>query len=339
MTRCRITNARAGIHDSQALGSERYYIADNHLVGRSTGGMNDHSSWGGISVAGKGHIVCFNYLENWQDAIQTGFGDQSIDYETGDYMASTDVYQNIVIHGPDDGLEFDRSFFNARALRNLFFETTTGAQVFSMQGTPGGPNYWIRNVCLKIGSGPFKLPTNAITLHNVFTSGNAGMNSFGGNLHFRNNIFLPLEDAYRRNRGKGLLLYLGAPPPHNTSDYNAYGTLPEGILGEKPFAVGRKNAWATPEQLAEATGLEEHGMIVEQRFDIFRKMPVPERGMRLRPEDVDLRLKDDAPVVDAGVVLPNINDDYTGKAPDIGPYEVGKPLPHYGPRQPSPENK
>jgi hypothetical protein len=32
-------------------------------------------------------------------------------------------------------------------------------------------------------------------------------------------------------------------------------------------------------------------------------------------------------------ILPNINDDFTGKAPDAGAIEVGKPMPHYGPRK------
>jgi hypothetical protein len=36
--------------------------------------------------------------------------------------------------------------------------------------------------------------------------------------------------------------------------------------------------------------------------------------------------------VDAGVVLPNFNDGFTGKAPDLGCCELGQPLPHYGPR-------
>ena len=31
-------------------------------------------------------------------------------------------------------------------------------------------------------------------------------------------------------------------------------------------------------------------------------------------------------------VLPGINDGFTGKAPDLGAYELGKPTPHYGPR-------
>jgi hypothetical protein len=46
----------------------------------------------------------------------------------------------------------------------------------------------------------------------------------------------------------------------------------------------------------------------------------------------DFRLKAGSKAVDAGVRLPNVNDDFAGKAPDLGAYEAGKPLPIYGPR-------
>jgi hypothetical protein len=36
--------------------------------------------------------------------------------------------------------------------------------------------------------------------------------------------------------------------------------------------------------------------------------------------------------VDAGVRLPGVNDDFTGRAPDLGAYEVDRALPSYGPR-------
>jgi hypothetical protein len=38
--------------------------------------------------------------------------------------------------------------------------------------------------------------------------------------------------------------------------------------------------------------------------------------------------------VDAGAILPNINDGFIGSAPDLGAYELGQPLPTYGPRPP-----
>ncbi|HEU4438923.1 MAG TPA: right-handed parallel beta-helix repeat-containing protein, partial [Methylomirabilota bacterium] len=47
---------------------------------------------------------------------------------------------------------------------------------------------------------------------------------------------------------------------------------------------------------------------------------------------VDPRLHAGSRAVDAGVRLPNFNDDFTGKGPDLGCCEVGQPLPHYGPR-------
>ena len=47
---------------------------------------------------------------------------------------------------------------------------------------------------------------------------------------------------------------------------------------------------------------------------------------------VDLRLREGTAAIDAGEVLPGFNDSYTGKAPDLGAYELGSLLPQYGPR-------
>ena len=58
----------------------------------------------------------------------------------------------------------------------------------------------------------------------------------------------------------------------------------------------------------------------------FPIQPVPER------EVADLRPRAGTVVVDAALRLPNINDDFRGAGPDIGAYEAGEPLPHYGPR-------
>jgi hypothetical protein len=51
-----------------------------------------------------------------------------------------------------------------------------------------------------------------------------------------------------------------------------------------------------------------------------------------KAEDLDFRLKPNAEAVDAGCILPNVNDEFTGRAPDLGALEVGKPVPIYGPR-------
>jgi len=50
------------------------------------------------------------------------------------------------------------------------------------------------------------------------------------------------------------------------------------------------------------------------------------------PDAVDLRLKPRSRAVDAGTVLPGLTDGFAGRAPDLGAYEQGAELPHYGPR-------
>jgi hypothetical protein len=56
------------------------------------------------------------------------------------------------------------------------------------------------------------------------------------------------------------------------------------------------------------------------------------RGEPARVEPQHLPLKASGKAVDAGVVVPNVSDDFEGKAPDLGAYEFGRELPHYGPR-------
>jgi len=66
---------------------------------------------------------------------------------------------------------------------------------------------------------------------------------------------------------------------------------------------------------------------------LFRsKATPPAYGVTCDPSQYDLRLKPGTAAVDAGTLLPNVNDLYRGKAPDLGCYELGEPLPHYGPR-------
>jgi hypothetical protein len=48
--------------------------------------------------------------------------------------------------------------------------------------------------------------------------------------------------------------------------------------------------------------------------------------------DLNFALKPTSAAVDAGVIIPTVNDDFVGKAPDLGALENGRPTPHYGPR-------
>jgi hypothetical protein len=48
--------------------------------------------------------------------------------------------------------------------------------------------------------------------------------------------------------------------------------------------------------------------------------------------DLNFRLKPGSKAVDAGVVIPTVNEDFAGRAPDLGAIEVGRAERKYGPR-------
>ena len=84
---------------------------------------------------------------------------------------------------------------------------------------------------------------------------------------------------------------------------------------------------------AQTTHQEQHSILID--FDVFVKVSIPDKSdpQRLyKPDEFDFRLRPGSRAVDRGVVLPSITDDFTGRAPDLGAYELERPLPHYGPR-------
>jgi len=52
-----------------------------------------------------------------------------------------------------------------------------------------------------------------------------------------------------------------------------------------------------------------------------------------KAEDLDFTLKAGSQAIDRGVELSNVTEGFTGKAPDLGALEVGRPPIVYGPRK------
>jgi len=107
-------------------------------------------------------------------------------------------------------------------------------------------------------------------------------------------------------------------------DYDGVGThgLPfKAEVGGRVFENFEEFRKGTPEK---------HSVLVDMSvFEnnvAFPDSPMPER------KPPELSLKPGSAAVDAGVLIPNLNDDYTGRAPDLGAYELGRDLPRYGPR-------
>ena len=106
-----------------------------------------------------------------------------------------------------------------------------------------------------------------------------------------------------------------------------------GTLQDYTLQAADSQTFRTLREFQRATGQEAHG--VEVDYDIFQNVRPPDPSQPhavYEIGDTDFRLRPGSAAVDAGCRLPNLNDDFTGQAPDLGALEVGRPAPVYGPR-------
>jgi hypothetical protein len=140
---------------------------------------------------------------------------------------------------------------------------------------------------------------------------------------FRNNIGIGAPGPGRRGRD-----YLAAnfPGADETCDfdYDGYGVIGGPFKGN----IGG-NVFDSLQSLRMQTS-ERHG--VQVGLDIFAADVVMPDPLLKEWDPPDLRLRPGAAAVDAGAIIPNVTDGYTGAAPDLGAYELGQDLPVYGPR-------
>jgi hypothetical protein len=127
----------------------------------------------------------------------------------------------------------------------------------------------------------------------------------------------------------------------SSSDYNGYRPNPGAAVafrwnvGPPPAPGAAESGFATLADYVKATRQDQHSVTLE--YDVFVNVPPltrdPKTVQRLYDfRDFDFRLRTGSAAIDRGIVLPNINDGFAGKAPDLGALEAGEPLPIYGPR-------
>jgi len=281
-----------------------------------------------IWISGQGHDIGHNFIRGFRDGINLAVGWEGRLFKGQHPNVAIDIYNNDITQTEDDFLETDSGTHNIRVLRNRCTNSKTCG--LSAQPVYGGPVYFIRNTVYNVSAGygvprqiPFKLevnPAGVLLYHNTSIGGQID-SRFWSNGHFRNNLFV--------GNGKSIL-DTRTHTPHSTMDYDGFGAGKIRWCG--PQTDMKFRTFPTLAAFTEATGLERHGITVD--YDIFATPPELPFGKKktYRPSDADLRLKPGSAAVDAGCLLPNVNDGFTGRGPDLGACELGRPLPHYGPR-------
>jgi len=316
---CHFTNVKCGITSTRNTRDDTrgFFISDNVLEGpmkrpRPEGEIEEDR---GIQITGAGHVMCYNRISAFKDGVDTFPSSR---------CEAIDIHNNEISECTDDGTEMDGSYRNTRCYLNRYTNVFQGV---STQPVYGGPVYILRNALYNIQVEPFKLhnsPSGAVILHNTCVK--QGMpalvwtNDPVRNCVFRNNLFIGTDDKYT---GEFL-------PPMVDCDFDYDGFS---RIQCANFLKWNDVRYPTLDELKAKGPVEKHATLVDAAT-LFASgiLPPADYRQQFALGVNDLRLKAAAAAVDAGEVLPGINDEFAGKAPDLGAYELGSELPHYGPR-------
>lgn len=315
ISRCSFYNNHYSIYLQR--GGSHWYIADNTIVGDTPYSTESFDGEGielnGYSVESFGHVVAHNRISNVADGISNG-------------THNIDVFGNDIFDTSDDGVEGDPGGSNIRVWGNRIHNAAHNG--ISYQPQNNSPWYILRNQLVGFMEAPFKFRTTdrSVIAHNTIVMWSKMICCSDAHLLrsiVKNNLWVAVSG--------GQIWDFGSSVKDWRSDFNNDGF--DWGANTAPFRYGGV-AYSSLAGFAAASGLETNGRQINRTtcfttFNVPGPAPVP-----IPPQHMTLTAGCTA--VDTGVILSNINDGFVGTAPDLGAYELGQPLPTYGPRPATP---
>lgn len=279
---------------------------------KATGFLERGGVYFGGTPDGRGNVIRRNRFHDYFDGFDVCPGEPNPD-EPLHQTNETDVYDNVVYNVGDDGVQVDGWCSNMRLWNNTFHDVLVG---ISFAPTVGGPVYVIRNLIYRFGAGnsdyngrSFKFNSSRnnksgpiYLLHNT---ADAGLSDAPG-IQISHGSSYGWALIYARNNtwtSKNYVLRNSSIEYPVDFDYNNLWNSNNDIL----VRWGDDN-YSTLVAFQRATGQETNGINVNPGF--------------LQPQAGGYALAPSSSLIDAGVLLPGINDDYIGAAPDIGVFET-----------------
>ncbi len=279
-----------------------------------------------------GNIIRYNEIRSTEDhGYNDGIGGGSNFSAAGSPNRDSDIYGNIIQNVWDDAIESEGANMNVRIWGNYIDLTY---QFIATAATAKGPLYIFRNVWHRswrthrdsIGGGMIKVGgRDAFRGGRRFVFHNTALQPGGAfdvisngavpNCVTRNNVF----DC------RGNLVSSRSAKPSSDFDYDFFSGNSRGAAREKHGVSMHWNQGG----FAKSYYLEFYPSATVTRMQ-WGKVPMSVAGRRRNVTDPVVTTPN--PIIDAGVVIPGFNDDFAGKGPDLGAFELGRPPLKFGRR-------
>jgi hypothetical protein len=259
------------------------------------------------------HVIRYNTVDS-DDAhyYNDVFGAGSNFSFRGFPNRDSDIYGNLLSHCWDDAVESEGANCNVRIWGNYMTDCFVGIACASVSI---GPLYVWRNVSDVMREAPGVWSSGFLK-----TSDKMG----GGRIFvFHNTILQPVQivDGNKVATGARLGLGWGGPMVNVTTRNNILHVARDAIRKQKDDPLGDYDYDLFTGESRILDQREKHGL---------RGEPIYVEGTGMREGKGQFLLSLKSPGYDAAVRLPNFNDDYTGKAPDVGAHEAGTPPMEFG---------
>ena len=283
-----------------------------------------------------GNVIRFNDIVSTEDhGFNDGIGGSGNFSFTGNMNRDSDIHGNIIRNAWDDAIESEGGNMNVRIWGNFmhFFYNA-----IATASTSRGPVYIFRNVSRESRSGHRNSMGGVFiktgernefgggrryVFHNTILQPDGVFNVFSGNVNpdciTRNNIFdVP-----------GRLATDLEKDPHGDYDYDYFSGIVKGKSAGEEHSVKFTTTPAGTRLYTSSYNLEFYPRSSINSIK-WGKYPYEFGGRKLEITDPVIWISN--PLIDSGVPIPGFNNNFFGKAPDLGAFEVGLPPLQFGRR-------
>ncbi|MEM7173194.1 MAG: fibronectin type III domain-containing protein [Pseudomonadota bacterium] len=253
------------------------------------------------------HVIRYNHIHSTEDRyFNDGIGGSNNDGYVGAPHRDSDIYGNIISQTWDDAIEAEGANENVRIWNNYMNEVFMG---IGGRDTNVGPLYIFRNVTARSRFSHSGSHDNDRRGHLL----KAGSDVAGRVYIFHNTLYQPVEPG--QSHGGGVAEAIQGSAHDSISRNNIFHvafdnnhvlkTYDQSGNKRNDFDYDLYTGWTQSHPGAESNGINAE--------------PVYDSGNG----DMEFYLHSSSPGFNDGIIIPNINDDFSGAAPDMGAFERG----------------